>query len=51
MACVWVDAISGSRRMRAGNDAIHVVQVALDRRLEGRSSWLAVAREKSGAAT
>jgi hypothetical protein len=51
MACVWVDAVAGSRRMRAGSDAIHVVQVALDRRLEGRSSWLAVAREKSGSAT
>jgi hypothetical protein len=51
MACVWVDAISGSRRMRAGSDSIRVVQMALDRRLEGRSSWLAVAREKSETAT
>jgi hypothetical protein len=51
MMCVWVDAVAGSERMRAGRDTIHVVQPALDRRLEGRSSWLAVARDKVGAAT
>ena len=51
MPCVWVAAVAGSKRMRAGKDSIHVVQMALDRRLEGRSSWLAVAREKSEAAT
>ena len=48
MMCVWVDAVAGSRRMRAGGPAIHVVQVAVDRRLAGRSSWLAVARERGG---
>ena len=51
MACVWVAAVAGSQRMRGGGAAIHVVQLALDRRLEGRSSWLAVAREKAGAPT
>jgi len=51
MMCVWIDAIAGSRRMRAGSAAIHRVQPAVDRRLEGRSSWLAVAREKVGAPT
>ena len=51
MACVWVAAVAGSKRMRAGSEAIHVVQFAVDRRLEGCSSWLAVAREKAGAAT
>ena len=44
MQCVWVDAIAGSTRMRGGRAAIHLVQFAVDRRLEGRSSWLAVAR-------
>jgi hypothetical protein len=34
--------------MRAGSAAVHVVQFAVDRRLAGRSSWLAVARELSG---
>ncbi len=51
MRCVWVEAVAGSRRMRDGSVAINVVQFAVDRRLEGRSSWLAVAREKSGAPT
>ena len=48
MPCVWVDAIAGSARMRAGRAAVHTVQFAVDWRLEGRSSWLATAREKSG---
>jgi hypothetical protein len=47
MKCVWVEAIAGSARMRDGSVAVHVVQFAVDRRLEGRSSWLEVAREKS----
>ena len=44
MQCVWVDAIAGSTRMRNGSRAIHLVQPAVDRRLEGRSAWLAAAR-------
>jgi hypothetical protein len=47
MRCVWVDAIAGSERMREGGQKVHVVQFAVDRRLVGRSSWLAVAREKA----
>jgi hypothetical protein len=47
MRCVWVEAIEGSARMRAGRQAVHVVQLALDRRCAGQSSWLAVAREKA----
>lgn len=47
MRCVWVEAIEGSARMRAGREAVHVVQFAVDRRLTGRSSWLAVAGEKA----
>jgi hypothetical protein len=37
--------------MRAGSAAIHVVQFAVDRRLDGRSSWLAAAREKAAIPT
>ncbi len=46
MQCVWVQAWEGSRRMREG-DAIRLVQLPVDRRLEGRSSWLRVVREKT----
>lgn len=45
MRCVWVEGFAGSERMQGGK-AIRVVQIAVDRRLEGRSSWLKVAREK-----
>ncbi len=47
MRCVWVEAFEGSQRMRAGSQAIKVVQFAVDRRLQGHSSWLKVAREKT----
>lgn len=46
MPCVWVEAYAGSQRMVRGRQAIKVVQIAVDWRLEGRSSWLKVAREK-----
>ena len=49
MRCVWVEAFEGSQRMKQGAQLIHVVQPAVDRRLEGRSSWLIVAREKAEA--
>jgi hypothetical protein len=49
MPCVWVLGFEGSRRMRDGSRAIRIVQLPVDRRLEGRSSWLAVARERAGA--
>jgi hypothetical protein len=48
MPCVWVLAYEGSLRMRDGSTAIRLVQAPVDRRLEGRSSWLAVARERAG---
>jgi hypothetical protein len=50
MRCVWVEAYEGSQRMREGREALRVVQIAVDRRLQGRSSWLKVAREKALAA-
>ncbi len=47
MRCVWVEAWEGSQRMRGGAEAIRAVRPAVDRRLEGTSSWLRVAREKA----
>lgn len=47
MRCVWVEAFEGSERMVNGKAAIRVVQMAVDRRLEGHSSWLKVARDKA----
>ena len=48
MRCVWVQAYEGSRRM-AGGERILEVQPPVDRRLEGRSSWLRVVRERTKA--
>jgi hypothetical protein len=48
MMCVWVEAFVGAARIPGGLTAIRAVQPAVDRRLEGSSSWLRVAREKSG---
>jgi hypothetical protein len=50
MRCVWVEAFEGSQRMREGARMIHQVLPPIDRRLEGRSSWLIVARETAEAA-
>jgi hypothetical protein len=47
MRCVWVEGFAGSQRMIEGKKSIRIVQIAVDRRLEGRSSWLKVAREKN----
>lgn len=51
MRCVWVEAYEGSQRMHEGQAAIRIVQIAVDRRLEGRSSWLKVARDKAALKT
>ena len=45
MRCVWVEALEGSRRMRGGD--IQSVQLCIDNRLQGRSSWLREVREKA----
>jgi hypothetical protein len=50
MPCVWVKAYEGSLSMRGGG-RIAEPQSAIDHRLKGRSSWLAVAREKAGLET
>jgi hypothetical protein len=46
MPCVWVQAYEGSRLMARG-DRIAEVQPAIDHRLKGQSSWLAVLRARS----
>jgi len=45
MPCVWEKAWEGSARMRGGA-ALHVVQFAVDHRRLGRSSWVALMRER-----
>src|SRR2546423_1827027 len=48
MKCVWTEAVAGSARIPGGMDALQQVQVAVDRRLQGRSSWLRVVRQRVG---
>ena len=48
MKCVWVEAVAGAQRIEGGMRAIAQVQVAVDRRLHGKSSWLRVVRERRG---
>ncbi len=48
MKCVWVLAAAGSARIPGGAEALSKVQPAVDRRLQGKSSWLRVARERAG---
>ncbi len=45
MPCVWVQAYEGSLRMRDG-ERIREPLPAIDHRLKGASSWLAVASER-----
>lgn len=45
MRCVWVDAWEGSRRMKHG-DQISVVQLPVDTREQGSSSWMKVIRSE-----
>jgi len=47
MRCVWVEAYHGSQRIAGGLQAMQALQPAVDRRLQGTSSWLRVAREKA----
>ena len=48
MKCVWYEAVAGSARIPGGIEALRRVQPAIDRRLQGKSSWLRVARERAG---
>ena len=47
MKCVWVQAYEGSERIPGGVAAMREMQFAVDQRLQGKSSWLRVVREKS----
>src|SRR5579863_4094446 len=47
MQCVWREAVDGSARIPGGPEAIRDVQAAVDRRLQGHSSWLRVVRERT----
>jgi hypothetical protein len=49
MPCVWTQAFLGSERMHEGRRLIRIVQVPVDRRQEGQSSWLRVVREHAQA--
>ena len=49
MKCVWVAAYEGGLRIPGGIEAMRADQPAVDRRLQGLSSWLRVAREKARA--
>jgi hypothetical protein len=48
MRCVWVEAYRGAELIPGGVEAMRQVQVAVDQRQQGRSSWLRVVREKTG---
>ena len=48
MKCVWVQAVAGAARIPGGTQALQSVQVAVDRRLQGKSSWLRVVRQRLG---
>ncbi len=46
MRCVWLEAFTGAERIPGGLAAISVVQLPVDRRLEGTSTWLRLVREQ-----
>ena len=46
MRCVWVEAWQGAAQMKNGDD-IATLQIAVDHRLMGKSSWLKVVRDKT----
>jgi len=48
MQCVWVAAWEGGQRIPGGVESLRTVQFAVDRRLEGRSSWLRALRQRLG---
>ena len=48
MRCVWVAAWEGGQRIPGGVESLRTIQFAVDRRLEGRSSWLRALRQRLG---
>ena len=51
MKCVWLEAVAGAARIPGGAAALATVQVPVDRRLQGKSSWLRVVRAHAGEAS
>jgi hypothetical protein len=51
MRCVWVEAVAGAARIPGGLQALSAVQVAVDHRLEGKSAWLRVVRQRTEVAS
>jgi len=51
MKCVWVLAWEGSQRIQGGTESLQRVQFAVDRRLQGKSSWLRAVRERVAGVT
>jgi hypothetical protein len=45
-----VQAVAGAARIPGGAQSLQSVQVAVDRRLQGKSSWLRVVRQRVGEA-
>jgi hypothetical protein len=48
MRCVWLLAFAGAERIPGGIERIRAIQAPVDRRLEGHSSWLRLARDRTG---
>ena len=48
MKCVWHEAFAGAQRIPGGIEKLRAVQLPVDRRLVGKSSWLRVARLRAG---
>ena len=48
MRCVWVEAVAGARRIPGGMESLALAQHAVDRQLQGRSSWLRAVRMRAG---
>lgn len=44
MTCVWVKAWEGSQRLDPPEQALQIIQMPVDARLKGRSSWLRALR-------
>src|SRR5690349_23268491 len=48
MKCVWHEAFVGAQRIPGGMEKLRTVQLPVDRRLVGKSSWLRAARLRAG---
>ena len=46
MTCVWVKAWEGSQHMGEAESGLQVIQLPVDTRLKGRSSWLGALKDR-----